>query len=131
MAVELVDRLIEDGIAEVKEVYKDEDKRHKLEGALEGFELARALPATYEDFDWAVNQREEEEAQIRREMRDSRTEDAQMAYWRHRWATLQLKYIRNILLVSKFASGEPLPPDTSLSSRAVMRYVSIVGVKDR
>jgi len=131
MAVELVDRLIEDGIAEVKEDYRDEDMRHKLEGALEGFELARSLPATYEDFDWVVTGREEAERQMRHQLHDSRTEESQKEYWKHRWASLQLEYIRNILLVGKWASGEPLPPDTTLSSRAVMRYAAIVGVKEK
>lgn len=130
MAVELVDRLIEGGIAEVRDAYKDPEQSHKLEGALEGFELARTLPATYEDFDWVVTEREEAERQMRHRLHDSRTEEAQKEFWKHRWATLQLEYIRNILLVAKFASGEPLPPDTSLSSRAVMKYASIVSVTE-
>lgn len=128
MAVELLDHLIEDGIAEVKEIY--DEGSYKLEGALEGFQLARELPATYEDFAWTVTQRKEEEKQMRIGLRGNRTEGIQYAYWRHRWATLQLEYCRNVLLVAEVSSGRPLPPGISMSARAAMRYASIVGVAE-
>jgi hypothetical protein len=128
MAVELLDRLIEDGIDEVKEAY--DEGSPKLEGALEGFELARALPATYEDFAWVVAQREEEEGRMRKAMRSDRTEEAERVYKHHRWATLQLEYCRNILLVAEVSSGRPLPPGVSMSARAAMRYAVIVGVAE-
>lgn len=127
MAVELIERLVEDGIAEVKKVY---DEGPKLEGALEGFEMARTLAATYEDFDWVVTQRKETERSMKLAMHNGRTAQAVDTYKRHRWATLQLEYCRNILLVAKIASGQPLPPGLSLSARAVGRYASIVGVAE-
>ncbi len=123
MAVELVDRLIEDGIVSARQGLEG----HKLDGALEGFELARNLPATYEDFDWTVSERERAE----REMIISRHDgSSREAYWRHRYGTLQLEMIRNVLLVAKFQAGEPMPPNTPISGRAVMRYAAIVGVSD-
>lgn len=126
MAVELVDRLIEDGIEEVQEVY--EEGGPKLTGAIEGFELARKLPATYEDFDWVVNQREAAEREMSRAMGAFPTEEALDEYKRHRWGTHQLEYIRNILLVAKAANGG-LPPGTAMSARAIIKYASIVGTR--
>lgn len=121
MAIELVDRLVEDGIASAKEAYEEGPR---LDGAIEGFELARSLPATYEDFDWTVVQRHEEEKHMKLAGLNEENRDT---YWQHRWATLQLEYCRDILLVAKQASGQPLPPGVALSARAMMRYAVIVG----
>jgi hypothetical protein len=123
MAVELVNRLVEDGIKSIKRTYEEGPR---LDGALAGFDLAKALPATYEDFDWAVTQREAEERQMKLE---GVTEQNRDSYRHHRWATLQLEYCRDILLVAKHASGQDLPPGTVLSARAAVRYASIVGLE--
>jgi hypothetical protein len=128
MVVELLDRLIEDGIEEVQKTY--DESSPKLEGAIEGFEVARTLPATYEDFAWAVAQREKEEGLMRKAMHGNRTDQAERAYKRHRWATLQLEYCRNVLLVAEVTSGRPLPPGMHMSGRAAMRYALIVGVAE-
>ncbi len=128
MAIELLDKLIEDGIKSAERSY--EEGSYKLSGALEGFELARTLPATYEDFDWIVAQRLEAEKEMKATMRDKQTKEDNVNYWHHRWATLQLEYCRDVLLIAKHASGEPLPPGTQLSARAAMRYNVIVGVGD-
>jgi len=38
---QLLDRLIADGITEVREAYDDPKEHHKREGAIEGFEACR------------------------------------------------------------------------------------------
>lgn len=128
MAVELVDRLVEVGIASVKRSYPDGD--YRLEGSIEGFELARGMTATYMDFDWTINQRENVANQMKRDMRPNRTDEAVRAYREYRWATIQLEGLRDILLVAEVTSGQRPMPKEGLSARAVGRYSGVVGVAD-
>lgn len=106
----LRDRLIADGIAEVERVYADDDPKRL--GAVEGFELARTLE-TREQFERVLRARQRREAKLRR----LQPSDEQLAaYWRHRYATLQIEWALNCLLVAAWAR-----PGDMLSGRAAIK----------
>ena len=105
---DLRDRLITEGEASAKKHLKEEE----LEGALEGFALARTLQ-TIEEFKAKLDEMEEETVLARNDAKK---------YWKLRYRALQLEYIMEVLKVGQ----RHLYP--SLSARAMARYAEIVGV---
>jgi hypothetical protein len=121
---ELRDLLIEDGIAEVERVYEEDDRRRA--GAIEGFELCRSLGSPSE-FRKVLDARQRREDRWVREFYANeriREDD----YWRHRYATLQVEFVYNVLRVGWIQSG--VLPNGEISARAGIKYAAIVGVEE-
>lgn len=119
---ELRDRLIADGIAEVSRVYEAGDP--KRTGAIEGFELCRSL-SSREEFGVVLRSRESREQTLRNgyyDQLDKRADEpgALDRYWHHRYATLQVEWVLNCLLVAGWA----LPGDL-LSGRAARKVAEV------
>ena len=105
-------QVIEDGLAEVREVYADDAA--KREGAIEGFETARRL-ATREGFETALRERTLREQELRHAYYDSGKDNLD-GYWRYRWGTLQVEWVFNTLLAAFWAR-----PGDMLSGRAIRK----------
>jgi hypothetical protein len=121
----LLDRVIADGIAEVREAYADPKDHHKRDGAIEGFEACRGkTPEQIVDL-WT--EAEKECAKIRAESNDG--EDHLRRYWRARYKTLQLEFVCNVISVGLISNGQP-PLLTHLpTARGALQYARIVGVR--
>lgn len=104
------DRVIDDGIAEVTEVYADDDV--KREGAIQGFEIARTL-ATREAFERVLRQRRVAESDLRQDANDD--------YWRHCWATAQIEWVLEVMKFSFWAKG----PE-NISARAAIKAHEVI-----
>jgi hypothetical protein len=120
---QLLDRVISDGITEVRVVYADPEDHHKRDGAIEGFEACREKsPAQLVEL-W--RETEAEAAQ----MRNVHADDLK-AYWRLRYKALQIEWVLNVLTVGFQKLGyRPLLGHLP-TARAVMKYVEIVGLRD-
>jgi hypothetical protein len=112
---EFKERVIADGIAEVKEVYANEPT--KMFGALEGFETARQL-TTRQEFEEELRARRHKEA----EMRDEVPIDT---YLHHSWGTLQVEWVLEVMKVAYWATEKEL-----LSSRAAIKAFSVAAEID-
>lgn len=117
----LLDRIISDGIAEVREAYADPEEHHKRDGAIEGFDECRGKePAELVECWHAANERA---TQIMRDNhRDAKTDNRN--YWRQRYKVLQLEFVLNVLSV-----GLSRPLLAHLPTyRGAMKYAEICGV---
>lgn len=115
---ELRDRLIADGIEEVERVYPEGDYRRL--GSIEGFELCRGL-STRDEFKAVLIARCTVESEMRSE--SPFTPEEATRYWEHRYATLQVEWILNCLIVGVWArEGE------MVSGRALRKIVEMVRV---
>jgi hypothetical protein len=104
--IELRDRLISDGIAEVKRVYPLDS--YKQRGALAGFELCRTLE-TRKQFEIVLQERSGHEFELKCHFNSPTSSHAVATakvatqhldeYWEYRWATLQVDYVYKALLV--------------------------------
>jgi len=119
---QLIERLITDGIAEVREAYADPTDHHKRDGAIEGFEACRGkTPAELVTL-WQEAQREGDD-QL---MRSERTDSDLKSYWRLRYKALQIEFVLNVLSVGL---RHPLLAHLP-TARGAMKYAEIVGVSD-
>lgn len=87
------DRVIADGIVEVREAYPDEPE--KLDGALEGFAIAQQIedPAAFLRVLAARRRREVRIAA-------NNAEPDHYVYLKHRWATLQVEWVFDCMKVA-------------------------------
>jgi hypothetical protein len=119
---QLVDRIVNDGIAEVREAYADPENHHKRDGAIEGFEACRGkAPSEIVEL-WRTA--EDQAHQIAREDR-SASRDAK-DYWRQRYKTLQIEFALNVISA---ALGQSLLSHLP-TARGALKYAAIVGVRD-
>lgn len=108
---EFKDIVCDDGIAEVRETYAEDDV--KREGAIEGFEIAREVH-TREEFELILQERERHEAGLRRaEMLGEGSLDD---YWYYRWATMQVEWVYQVMMAASWAR-----PDDQVSARAALK----------
>jgi hypothetical protein len=116
---QLVDRIIADGIAEVREAYADPEDHHKRDGAIEGFEACRGkAPSEIVEL-WRAA--EDQAHQIMRsDPRDTKD------YWRQRYKVLQLEWVLNVISVGLGRSLLSHLP----TARGALKYATIVGVRD-
>lgn len=122
----LVERLISDGIAEVERTEAGIVK----EGCLAGFNLASTLPCILEDFEAVIEARNKEQQELARSGGEENTPEYNN-YMSHRFATMQLEWIRDVLIVAR-ANNEGIPPPRGfLSGRAIVAYARIIGVDHR
>jgi len=117
---QLLDSIISDGIAEVKEAYDDPKDHHKRDGALEGFEACRGKTPEQIVILWSTAEREASSLRATGEANEQSVKD----YWRCRCKVLQIEWCLNVISV-----GLPAPLLSHLpTARAAMKYAEIVGV---
>lgn len=118
---QLLDRIITDGIAEVRAAYADPEDHHKRDGAIEGFEACRGkTPAELVSL-WQAAERE---CQLMRGTAGVNTHEALKSYWRQRYKALQLEWVINVISVGL---EQPLLAHLP-TARGAMKYATIVGV---
>ena len=123
---QLLDRLIADGIAEVREAYDDPKDHHKRDGAIEGFEACRGKSPA--DLVALWSEAEKISAQIMRESRAS-DDDGVRSYWKQRYKAIQIEFVCNVVSVGLTSSGHPSLLPHLPTTRGAMKYAAIVGVK--
>lgn len=118
----LLDRIISDGIAEVREAYADPDEHHKRDGAIEGFEACVGkTPAELVDL-WQSAERRGLHVN-----EDTKVKD----YWKQRYKALQIEWVCNIISVGLVNSGHPPLLGHLPTVRGARKYAEIVGLTDR
>ena len=122
---QLLDRVITDGIAEVREAYIDPKDHHKRDGAIEGFEACRGKKPLEIVALW--NEAERLMPQIADECRTHARPDND--YWKHRYKTMQIEWVCNVLSVGLTSSGKPPLLAHLPTARAAVKYADIVGVR--
>jgi hypothetical protein len=115
---QLLNRIISDGIAEVKQAYADPKEHHKRDGAIEGFEACRGKTPDQLVALWTDAEREA--AQMRRDREPSDVN----AFWRCRYKALQIEWCLNVISVGL---SKPLLAHLP-TYRAAMKYAQIVGI---
>ncbi len=127
---QLLDRIIDDGIAEVRVAYEDPKEHHKRDGAIEGFEACRnktpmELVALWQDAEHQgqllIRNRSGDE--------DDREEDVKI-YWRQRYKALQIEWVCNVVSVGLTQAGHPPLMGHLPTARAAMKYAEVVGVRE-
>jgi deoxyadenosine/deoxycytidine kinase len=121
---QLLDRIIADGIAEVREAYTDPKDRHKHDGALEGFEACRGKTPAELVALWT--EAEKLSARIRERGKNDPDDVQNHWYWKSRYKALQIEFILNVVSV-----GLNTPLLAHLPTyRGAMKYAQIVGVRN-
>ena len=118
------ERLITDGLTSVK---KNEKRQERIKGGVAGFELCRKLNSMA-DFEEELERRRKEELRLMNEYYGMKCERKEVLdeYWEYRYATVQIEYVFERMLVMWSQMGLYSGP---LSARAVLRAADIVGVK--
>jgi len=120
---QLLERLITDGIAEVRKAYADPEDHHKRDGAIEGFEACRGkIPSELVEL-WQAAERE---CQLMRGTERVNTPEALKGYWKQRYKALQVEWVLNVLSVGL---KQPLLAHLP-TARGVMKYAEVVGVRE-
>ena len=109
---EFKERLIKDGIESVK----TEKIPQRVTGGIKGFELCRSLNSKW-DFEEELNRRNAEEISMVNDHTNMLT------YWEYRYATIQVQFVYETMLVVWAHIGLYSGP---VSSRAILRYQSIL-----
>lgn len=122
---QLLDRLISDGIAEVRESFTDPEDHHKRDGAIEGFEACRGKSPAELVALWSDAERSA--AQITRNAHVTFS-DAK-GYWRQRYKALQIEWVCNVVSVGLVNSGQSPLMGHLPTARGAMKYAAIVGVR--
>lgn len=119
---QLLERIIAEGIAEVREAYADPEDHHKRDGAIEGFEACRdkAPSEIVELWRAAEDQAHQVMQADRGASRDAKD------YWRQRYKVLQLEFVLNVISVGL---GRPLLAHLP-TARGALKYAAIVGVRE-
>jgi len=115
---QLLDRIISDGIAEVREAYADPSEHHKRDGAIEGFEACRGKTPAELVALWTAAEKECSLARAE-SMSDQ-------DYWRARYKALQVEFVLNVISVGLNQSLLGHLP----TYRGAVKYAQIVGVRD-
>lgn len=121
---QLLERIITDGIAEVREAYADLKEHHKRDGAIEGFEACRGKKPLEIVALW--NEAERVSPQIADECRKHARPDDD--FWKHRYKTMQIEWVCNVLSVGLTSIGQPPLLAHLPTARAAVKYAAIVGV---
>lgn len=117
---QLLDRVITEGITEVREAYADSKEHHKRDGAIEGFEACRGrTPADLVAL-WT-----EAESNCR-----GLSANNVQGYWKQRYKALQIEWVCNVISVGLVSSGQPPLLGHLPTARGAMKYASIIGVID-
>lgn len=124
---QLIERLITDGIAEVREAYADPKNHHKRDGAIEGFEACRGkTPAELIEL---LRSADKDAMAVAHGHRGA--SDEPLDYWRLRYKSLQIEFVLNVLSVGLTNSGHAPLLAHLPTYRGTMKYAEIVGVQSR
>lgn len=123
---QLLDRIITDGIAEVRETYADPKEHHKRDGAIAGFEACRGKSPA--DLVALWSEAEKTAAQIRHDHHEGSGEATD--YWRQRYKALQIEWVCNVVSVGLMNSGQSPLLGHLPTMRGAMKYAAIVGVRE-
>jgi hypothetical protein len=120
---QLLDRLISDGIAEVRAAYAAPADHHLRDGAVSGFEACRGKTPLELVALWTTTR--EENHQIRtacqRHQRDSQD------YWQSRYKEFQIEFVCNVISAGLINNGQ-VPLLAHLPTiRGARKYAEIVG----
>ncbi len=124
---QLLDRIISDGIAEVREAYADPKDHHRRDGAVDGFEACRGKTPTELVALW--HEAEQQTLQITRERRSDDGTKTSEDYWRQRYKALQIEFVCNVVSVGITNSGGAPLLAHQPTMRGAMKYAQIVGVR--
>lgn len=128
---ELVKRIIDDGIEEVKIAYQKPTNAHKLEGAIAGFEACRAAKTSAELVVlWHRANEDCKMARFRARITIGESLDTMMrTFWKARAYEAQVEWVCNVLSAG-FAQTHipPLLPWLP-TTRGYFKYAEIVGVR--
>lgn len=117
---ELLDRIISDGIAEVRQAYAASEDHHKRDGAIEGFEACRGKTPEQIVILWSAAERERSLMRSTGEASDQSLKN----YWRYRYKVMQIEWCLNVISVGL---QKPLLGHLP-TARAALKYAEIVGV---
>ena len=117
--VQLLERIIADGLAEVRAAYADPAEHHKRDGAIEGFEACRGKTPAEIVACWQASA----DAALHI-MREERQDPGSRTYWRQCYKTLQIEFVLNVLSVGL---QQPLLAHLPTANGA-KKYAEIVGV---
>jgi hypothetical protein len=123
---QLLDRVIDDGIAEVHVAYAEPEQHHKRDGAIEGFEACRGK--TPEQLLELWSEVEKECGVIRAESLEGK-DDHLKRYWKARYKALQVEFVCNVVSAGLTNNGKPPLLSHLPTVRGVMKYAQIVGVR--
>ena len=125
---DLIDRLVEDGIASVKSDAHLTDA--KKQASIEGFELCRGMKTLEQveaELDRCTSLQEVARAEIK-----PQTEDGLAGYWHRRFVTIQVEHVFGVLCVAarhnRWPGNERLPDHLALSGHKTMCYARIAGL---
>jgi len=132
---DLINRIIADGIAEVREAYSDPKEHHKRDGAIEGFETCRGKAPSDLVALWTIAERQSREASEACRAKTAKSHDGHGVkadnlndYWRQRYKALQIEWVCNVVSVGLTNNGEAPLFSHMPTARAAMKYAAIVGV---
>ena len=118
---QLLNRVIADGIAEVREAYADSKEHHKRDGAIEGFEACRGKTPSELVVLWTKAEQSARQSPFGVGASSNGATD----YWRERYKSLQVEFVLNVVSV-----GLATPLLSHLpTTRGVRKYAEIVGVR--
>ncbi len=122
---ELLTRVIDDGIAEVKMAYADPGQAHKRDGAIAGFEACRGkIPVELAALYVAA------EAECRAFYRVNGTDNSERtseSYWRARYYALQVEFVCNVISVGLAQAGFDPILSWLPTVRGAYKYHAVVG----
>lgn len=114
MLTKLIEKVVRDGIASVRE---NETRPERIRGGVLGFEMCLPLASLIE-FETLLAERHLREKVLRSTLRVSPSE-----YWEYRYATIQVEFVAEVVKVHEhykaFTLGQDHPP---FSARAMKRY---------
>jgi hypothetical protein len=122
---QILDRIIADGIAEVRVAYADPKDHHKRDGAIEGFEACRGKSPAELVAIWTEGARQCQQIRRTADASDEHVKN----YWKQRYKTLQIEWILNVISVGLTNSGQPPLLSHLPTARGAMKYAQIVGVR--
>lgn len=123
---QLLDRVISDGIAEVRAAYAAPEEHHKRDGAIAGFEACRGKSPAELVTLWTEAERATADLRL-----GSYAESGgdPKGYWQQRYKALQIEWVCNVVSVALVNSGEQPLMSHLPTARAAMKYAAIVGVR--
>lgn len=127
---QFLNRILDDGIAEVKECYKeDKDFNHaKREGAIAGFHACRGLSPIQLIALWETSHQLATAAMMNANELDNERNDALPEHWRRRYFELQVEWVCNVVSVAQVQHGRGPLLGWLPTARGAIKYADIVGV---
>jgi hypothetical protein len=127
---QLIDRIIADGLDEVRDAYKDPKEHHKRDGAIEGFEACRGqAPSKLVEL-WREAEKAAHAIAVANHGDPDVDADATV-YWKAQYKAAQIEFVCNVVSVGLQQNGQPALLGHLPTMRGALKYADIVGVADR